>query len=380
MSNPLRTVSLLIVLGSGTFAQSLLVTVTNPLPYDRPSETIAVPLALIRDSLGSAEGVVVLREHGSDAWIPSQATDADYLFQASLGPMESESFRLFIPHERRIPAPSKVAGLYALPRQDYAWENDHVAFRVYGPALGAEVNNGIDVWTKRVDYPVVAKWYKESESSPPGHDSYHVDRGEGADYFAVGRSLGAGGSGLWLDRTLVQPGVFRSYKTLADGPVRVSFALTYHWVIGGDSLTEEKIISLDAGQNLNRIETRFDGRAATTDLMIACGLVSRAGTSVKRGGREGWIAMWGPTTSDTLAGFLGTGVVLAPGAACSYHADSSQELTVAPSRIGQPFVYYAGFAWTGRNDVRSRDDWVAQVSRFSESLRTPLTVISRKAP
>ncbi len=37
---------------------------------------------------------------------------------------------------------------------DFAFENDKVAFRVYGPALkNSQENNGTDCWLKRVDYP-----------------------------------------------------------------------------------------------------------------------------------------------------------------------------------------------------------------------------------
>ena len=43
---------------------------------------------------------------------------------------------------------------------DFAWENDVVAFRVYGPALrGKGVNSGIDCWFKRGEHPMIDKLY-----------------------------------------------------------------------------------------------------------------------------------------------------------------------------------------------------------------------------
>src|SRR5687767_4261811 len=43
---------------------------------------------------------------------------------------------------------------------DFAWENDLAAFRVYGPALRSKPeNSGIDCWLKRVEYPIIDKWY-----------------------------------------------------------------------------------------------------------------------------------------------------------------------------------------------------------------------------
>ena len=44
---------------------------------------------------------------------------------------------------------------------DFAFENDKVAFRVYGPALtDSAENNGTDCWLKRVDYPIVISGIK----------------------------------------------------------------------------------------------------------------------------------------------------------------------------------------------------------------------------
>ena len=48
---------------------------------------------------------------------------------------------------------------------DFAWENDKIAFRAYGPKArkGAE-NSGIDCWLKRVEYPIIDKWYGKGVS------------------------------------------------------------------------------------------------------------------------------------------------------------------------------------------------------------------------
>jgi len=38
---------------------------------------------------------------------------------------------------------------------DFAWENDQIAFRAYGPAArNKPENSGFDCWLKRVDYPM----------------------------------------------------------------------------------------------------------------------------------------------------------------------------------------------------------------------------------
>jgi hypothetical protein len=51
---------------------------------------------------------------------------------------------------------------------DFAWESDRTAHRVYGPAIIKDpkehlISSGVDVWVKKVRTPVVDKWYKRGE-------------------------------------------------------------------------------------------------------------------------------------------------------------------------------------------------------------------------
>ena len=54
--------------------------------------------------------------------------------------------------------------------------------------------------------PIVEKWYEK------GHDSYHRDTGEGADFFDVGQTLGAGGTAIWRDDTIYRAWNFKSVE------------------------------------------------------------------------------------------------------------------------------------------------------------------------
>jgi len=72
---------------------------------------------------------------------------------------------------------------------DFAFENDRVAHRMYGPALETWkadplTSSGIDVWVKRTPRLVVNEWYQS--------DDYHRDNGDGADFYSVGPSRGCG--------------------------------------------------------------------------------------------------------------------------------------------------------------------------------------------
>ncbi len=356
--------------------KALRVSVENPSSFARLNETIEVPLAEVFHALGTADtSRLTVSEVGEKAALVSQVDGTMLLFQTTLPAQRTKEFVIKTGHKMATAPASLVDGRYVLPREDYAWENDRIAFRMYGPALAAEVNNGIDVWTKRVNSLIVKKWYKESEGSAPGKDTYHQDRGEGADFFEVGKSLGAGGSGLWYGGTLHQPGVFVSQRTLVNGPIRVKFELTYTWVLDGtDTLTERKVISLDAGQYLNKVEDRFEGHLAADTLVIACGLVKRANTQLVKDPDRNWIALWGLTNADTVNGSLGTGVVLAQGPFAQFTEDATQFLVLTRAQPGTPFTYYAGAGWTRNGNIKREGDWIRFLDTRAKELRAPLKI------
>jgi pectinesterase len=90
-----------------------------------------------------------------------------------------------------------------------------------------------------------------------------VDKGEGADFYDVGPTLGSGGTAVWARDTLWRAENFRSWKIIADGPIRAVFELRYDpWTADGRTVTEVKRIAIDAGQNLyaRRASSRPTGR------------------------------------------------------------------------------------------------------------------------
>ncbi|HTO94498.1 MAG TPA: DUF4861 family protein [Bacteroidota bacterium] len=350
-----------------------LIRVTNESGLERRSETVEVPLAALGGPAGPGTVFAVSPAGGEGGGVITQETEGLLLFQADFLPHSVREFRVRRVDQPGAPARPLVDGRYVLPREDYAWENDRIAFRMYGPALAAEVNNGIDVWTKRVRSLVVAKWYAEAENSPPGHDPYHQDRGEGADFFDVGRSLGAGACALWSNGRVHQPGVFSSWKTLANGPLRVEFELTYA-PVGTEKgpVTERMRVSLDAGHNLNRISVTFTSPAPGESLRVAWGLVRRSGVSLARG--DCWMGLWGATNRDTVNGSLGTGVVLLPGTCGGTAEDSVQYLLTGCVRSGEPLVYEAGAGWTRSGDYSSQKEWDAYLAARAGALASPLRV------
>ncbi len=361
--------------------EGVVVTVRNPSTLPRVSETVEVQLAdlLALDSL-LGKGNVGVRDQASGGQLVVQVTDEELLFQSDFAAGETKAFLVETGEQAGKGVVSKVDGFFVTPREDYAWENDRIAFRMYGPALAAEVSNGIDVWTKRVRGLIVRKWYEADAKSGTGN-YYHTDRGEGADFFAVGKTLGAGGCGIWYMDSLYQPGVFSSYRTLSNGPIRTSFELTYTpWNVGGKRLTERLRISLDAGRNLNTIQVAFSGVEPGDSLLIACGLVKRKGVTIHISDNGSRAALWGPTNDDPANGSLGTGIVLLPSSVVGTRADSIQVLVLARMDGGESFTYWAGAGWTRSGDFANANAWDEHLGNFSTMLAEPLeiTVASRR--
>jgi hypothetical protein len=250
----------------------LTITVRNPLAVARPAETVSLPLAraaALVQRVGAQN--LVVKDAQTGAVLVSQLLDAnadgtpdELLFQTA---MPARGTRKFVLDGAAAGAPRPASAHTTFARfvpertDDFAWENERVAFRTYGPVAeqlfdkkdpAGTLTSGMDCWLKRVDYPIINKWYAQHVLTP---FSYHKDVGEGYDPYHVGLSRGVGGIGVWDRDSLYVSRNFTSYKVLATGPIRAVFELTYApWDANGRRVTERKVISLDLGSNLTRYE------------------------------------------------------------------------------------------------------------------------------
>jgi unsaturated rhamnogalacturonyl hydrolase len=220
------------------------------------------------------------------------------------------------------------------------------------------------VWTKRVRNLVINNWYMV--------DDYHKDHGEGADLYAAGATRGNGGTGIWVDGKLYASANFRDSKVYAVGPLRVLFELTYDaWDAAGVKVSEKKRVSLDAGQNLDRFESRYtiDGNAAS--LAHAIGIRRLKTTARQAGTDPGILTTWEPVKEG---GELGQAAIVDPAAVKDQVADDLNYYVLSKIQPGAPCVSYSGFAWTLAGDFKSAADWERYVSEFSARLRAPVEV------
>jgi hypothetical protein len=364
-------ISLLLL--SGCADDRVKVTVENPLPFDRTAETVEIPLGDITGKLDAADpsALVVTDSKGNE--VPSQliydgqaapqslifqtdvkgaAATVYYIVKGGPGTYEAKAYGRFVPERY----------------DDYAWENDRIAFRIYGPALIEKdgPSNGIDVWIKRTDKLVIDRWYSEYLA---GKNTYHDDNGEGCDCYKVGRTLGAGAMAPYIADSLWLAINFATWERLDNGPLRTSFRLTYPPFPAGDAmLTETRTISLDAGSQMTKIVEEYQG--TENEFAVAAGIVTReegSALSVAAGRNAIAYRLDGGEGGIT---YIGT-VLTTP--ATEIKETDEHLLIVTGYRPGTPLTYYTGAGWS-KWGFESDDAWTLYIDGFAQRIQSPLRV------
>ena len=355
------------------------ISVTNPLRLPRSSETVALPLTQLRKLVPSLEGRNSVVTDDSRRPVLSQLVDMDgdekpddLIFQADFAPNETRVFT--VQAGLRLPVPReafKVYGRFARERHDdFAWENDRIAHRMYGAALetwAAEplTSSGVDIWCKRTRKLVINDWYMT--------DNYHEDTGEGADLYSVGKSRGCGGTGIWTEGKLHVSRNFIDSRVFANGPIRLVFELGYApWQVGGIAVSERKRVMLDAGKNFGRFESTFKIDGQGTSLSLGIGIAKHETGSVSVDKQMGALVSWERLKRDN--GHVGCAIVTARDKIADYQQTPTDFLLITQASTAAPAAYHAGFAWDKSGDVTDVTAWNKRVRDFASALETPLSV------
>jgi hypothetical protein len=385
-------------------AERLAVAVRNELAIARPSETITVPWAEVNRALpGALLQHIVVKDAAGHA-LPYQVTNVapeakdpqgrgvaygELIFQHDFAAGEKlAKFTVEKSDALSPPFVSKVFARYVPERlDDFAWENDKIGHRTYGQALAAPapagsgkevlVTSGMDIWFKRVSYPIIDRWYNK------GHDHYHKDEGEGLDMYSVGGTRGAGGTGIWDGRTLHVSRNYSSWKVIANGPVRAIFELGFDaWDAGGRQVSEVKRFTVDAGHYLYQVDSTFTFSGAA-GLTAAVGLNKtpaykerEPSVALERLAKDGALIQWVTQKDDAF----GTAVILPEQSDPMFAEDGANDLVLAPVVSGKPLHYAVGGAWTRGGEIRNREQWRAYVAMAAARLRSPLKVSLSGAP
>jgi hypothetical protein len=355
--------------------------VVNPLDVARRAETVEVaasalaPLAKAADLPGLA---VVDARSGRE--ILGQAVDEDgdgafdrLVFQADFAPAEAREFRLerAQPRKPRL-SDYRVYGRFVRERHDdFAWENDRVAFRLYGQALETFekeplTSSAVDAWSKRTPRLVVNEWYLQ--------DDYHRDHGEGGDFYPAGKTRGCGGSGLIVNGALAVSKNFRASRVLAAGPIRLVFEVDYpEWETPGLGVSETKRVTLDAGSQMSRYES-FYRTGGGGPITWAAGIRRAEGVTPRVDRERGILRTWEHQTRYGEDGWLGCGVVVEPSSIVEVREEGGSQIVVAATPAGTPATWHAGSGWDRSGYFPDTAAWDRYLDGFAVRLRSPLRV------
>ncbi|HVI43251.1 MAG TPA: glycoside hydrolase family 88 protein [Chitinophaga sp.] len=347
------------------------IVINNTTGFNR-EEVIEIPYTQFTAKLGkAARKSFKVTDVLSGQEIPQQLayegskTPQKVLLLVNVAP--GSSLNLAVSEGTPAPVKAMVYGRFVPERKDdYAWENDRMAYRMYGAALEKfpkEMAYGIDVWAKRTDDLVIDNWYKL--------DNYHHDNGQGIDFYSVGLTLGAGDTAPYGKDTIYFPKNYRSWKTLDNGPLRTTFALTYDtWQAGNTAVSVTKIISLDAGSQLNRMRVQYNFKGNT--LPVVTGIVKRKEPgAVLLDEKNGVMGYWEPVHGED--GTLGLGCVF-PKSVAGMKTDNVHLLSPGTATGNEPYVYYSGAAWNKGGRIATAEQWFDYLEAFAQKIKEPLKV------
>ena len=257
-------------------------------------------------------------------------------------------------------------------KDDFAWENEGAAYRMYGPALANEnPSNGVDLWLKRTDELIVDKFYHDELQKGI---SYHVDHGQGLDCYAVNHTLGAGGIAPYASDSLWIGNHYNEYKVIENGPLRSVFTLSYDSVkVNNDYLKQEITIIVNAGSMLNKAIVKYTGVRRTMNLATGIFLHDGKG-QLKLNADNGTVAYAEAAVSNAklASGRNYVGVVV-PVKVNAASRQGEHAILISNYRVGDNFTYYFGGGWSNWG-YPTDDDWFNSVNRFSETIKEPLVL------
>jgi len=386
----------------------LKVEVSNAADFDRDTDIIEVPWSDVEKRLGIRDGESVVLKDGSEE-VPYQLTyDGKLIFPTKLlsGQTKTYSITKGAPSEYTV----KVCGDHYPQRvDDICWENDLIGFRTYG--FKEDAPSGYDIFTKRSsDLPVIPEFYRRAKdpkltkihkqlkkTNKRAADrfnwdslSFHVDHGYGCDVYAVGPTLGAGTSALLDGENIVYPFCYDKFEILDDGPLRFTIKMVFRPFNLGEkeNIVETRVITLDLGRYYNKTEISFENLEKNP---IVAGIVlqDKEGKEIADA-EKGYIAYAAPTMNFDKHQDVDNGIIFVASvfpkaldkAETVYFSDEESKtrnnstghvLAYSEYESGKPFEYYWGAGWDHSN-VKTYEQWISIVEKFSSQLRTPLTV------
>ena len=390
-------------------AEKVKITVSNPIHGAR-MEMVEVDITTLKKKTSIQDnGIVVIDADGKE--IPSQITyDGKLIFQAGVGSKGKSVY--YAQQGTPKQYETRVKGRLFIERQDeFGWENDCVAYRVYGH--GGAV--GYDLFNKSTSDLMLDYWYASEQNqemrsvSKQLHDRgyhdladqvynafcYHIDHGKGMDCYTVGPTLGGGANALLNeDGSLFMPKCYKTFEILDQGPLRFTVRFTYpEQNFNREKIVETRIISLDAGSHFNRVAISYRGLTKPYN-MVAGTVVHKSNPSAyiisNENGYLGYedlgdASVYNEKYRNELSKQMGKIYIglLFPEKSISMSYQQRENGIAAghilASMLYKPnttYIYYFGSGWdkNPNTNLNSLTDWEAYLNKAAQWVRQPLKV------
>ena len=387
-------------------ADQVTITVSNPIPSAR-MEMVEVDVTVLQKKLQTGKDFIVKDADGRE--IPSQVThDQKLIFQVGVAGKGKSLYYVQkgTPQKYEV----KAKGRLFTERQDECgWENDCVAYRVYGP--GGAV--GYDFFNKSTPELMLDYWYASEQNQEMRSVSqqlrergyadladqvynafcYHIDHGKGMDCYTVGPTLGGGANALLKeDGSLFMPQCYKTFEILDQGPLRFTVRFTYpEQEFNGEKVTETRTISLDAGSQFNRVIIAYQGLSKPVK-MAAGTVIHQSNPSAyvlsQENGYMGYEDLGDPSVykakyRDEFAKQMGKiyiGLLFPEKDITTTYQQrengiaTGHILGISTYQPNMTYTYYFGSGWEKNPNTgfHSLTDWEAHLSHAAMSVRNPL--------
>lgn len=294
---------------------------------------------------------------------------------------------------------AKVYGRFVPERKDdFAWENEYAAFRMYGPALAPEnPSNGVDLWLKKTSELVVDSfYYREHVLGLP----YHINYGKGLDCYKVGHTAGCGGLVVAVDvedpseyaGQLFVGGPYSTWEILEQTPDKFVFRLHYDSLQVAYARLEANVtITAEAGKLLNKAEVVLmcPAKIRLPKLYAGGGIFLHEvdGSRTFRCERCGAIAYAEDALSDKTAAQMNFDyngsttqgsdyvAVITPGASWfdGLGDEGDTYVSLRPYELGDTLTYYFGACWSeyeqdGEILFPTDESWFEAIRAFAKTI------------
>ncbi len=265
----------------------------------------------------------------------------------------------------RVPGEHKDHSWY-LRYEGPGWESDLVGYRLY-----LDQRNAVDVFGKTTHDMVLAGVGQD------GFDSYHQRQPWGMDIMKVGKSLGLGSIGMWVDSSAVRVEHTDSVTSAiqADGPIYSSIRNRYYgWKTKYDTVNLVSRLGIFAGQRFTVNTLEFNrplrGKFCTGVVKDAAARVFQSPGSDST---MGFVATWG---KQSLArDQLGLVVFFEHKYFAAFRQDQySHIVEIRPDAANVAVVWFAA-AWEQEpGGIKEESDFISYLEKTARELAQPVVV------